>query len=121
MVMFTLAYAVGMGPISYLILGERLPFPIRGTASSIVTTVKWALGFTIVFLFEDVLVWLGRDGTFWLYGGMCMLGFVFILICVPEYEGTLLEESRFISDVDIGKGPENEPFSTSPTRTYGLH
>jgi len=121
MILFVLAYSVGMGPISYLILGERLPFPIRGTASSIVTTVKWALGFTIVFLFEDVLVWLGRDGAFWLYGGLCMIGFIFILVCVPEYEGTLLEESRFISDVDIGKGPENEPFSTSPTRTYGLH
>ena len=35
---------------------------------------------------------LGPAGTFWLYAGICVLGFIFILRRLPETKGKSLEQ-----------------------------
>lgn len=36
--------------------------------------------------------WLKASGTFWLYGGICLAGFFFILRRLPETKGKSLEQ-----------------------------
>ena len=47
-------------------------------------------------LLERPMPWLkhglGPDGTFWVYAAICALGFVFILLKLPETKGKSLEE-----------------------------
>jgi hypothetical protein len=35
---------------------------------------------------------LGESWTFWIYGVMCLVAFLFVLACVPETKGKTLEE-----------------------------
>jgi hypothetical protein len=35
---------------------------------------------------------LGASGTFWLYGGICVLGGLFVIKKLPETKGRTLEE-----------------------------
>ena len=43
-------------------------------------------------IFPMLQSWLGAAGTFWLYGVICLAGFLFVLLLVPETKGKTLEE-----------------------------
>ena len=73
-------------------MGEMLPHHVKGLASSILTSIKWLLGFAVSLFFKDTLILLGDDGGFWLFASFCLLGGIFIFIFVPETKGKTLEE-----------------------------
>jgi len=80
------------------------PAKIRGTAASLATAFNWACTFVVTKTFSDLLRVFGADGAFWLFGGICLLGLVFIIFCVPETQGKSLEDiERNLTGV--GKGP----------------
>lgn len=35
---------------------------------------------------------IGNHGTFWFFGVICVVGLVFVILCVPETQGKSLEE-----------------------------
>jgi len=77
---------------------------IRGTAASLATAFNWACTFVVTKTFSDLLRIFGADGAFWFFGGICLLGLVFIIFCVPETQGKSLEDiERNLTGV--GKGP----------------
>lgn len=77
---------------------------IRGTAASLATAFNWACTFLVTKTFADLLRVFGTDGTFWMFGGICLMGLVFIIFCVPETQGKSLEDiERNLTGV--GKGP----------------
>ncbi|XP_050524306.1 facilitated trehalose transporter Tret1-like isoform X2 [Daktulosphaira vitifoliae] len=103
-VFFIVGFAIGFGPIPWLMMGEILPAKIRGTAASLATAFNWACTFLVTKTFSDLLRVLGADGAFWLFGGICLTGLVFIIFCVPETQGKSLEDiERNLTGV--GKGP----------------
>ncbi|XP_050440908.1 facilitated trehalose transporter Tret1-like isoform X1 [Adelges cooleyi] len=103
-VFFIIGFAIGFGPIPWLMMGEILPAKIRGTAASLATAFNWACTFLVTKTFSDLLRVFGADGAFWLFGGICLTGLVFIIFCVPETQGKSLEDiERNLTGV--GKGP----------------
>jgi hypothetical protein len=46
----------------------------------------------LTFTFPVLNHWLGMAGTFWIYGAICMAGFLFVLARVPETKGKTLEQ-----------------------------
>jgi len=48
----------------------------------------FAVSQTVPWMFEN----LGKPVTFWTYGLMCVVAFVFVLTFVPETKGKTLEE-----------------------------
>jgi len=59
---------------------------------SIATFSLWAACFVLTYTFPLLNQLLKASGTFWLYGGICLLGFLFILKRLPETKGKSLEE-----------------------------
>lgn len=65
----------------------------RAPASSLMTLLNWTLSFIITKTFQSMVCSpLGSYGTFWLYGGICVVGVLFVLTKVPETRGKSLEE-----------------------------
>jgi SP family arabinose:H+ symporter-like MFS transporter len=85
-------YAMSLAPVTWVILSEIFPNRIRGTAMAIATFTLWAACFILTYTFPLLNQLLNASGTFWLYGFICVLGFLFILKRLPETKGKSLEE-----------------------------
>jgi sugar porter (SP) family MFS transporter len=85
-------YAVSLAPVTWVLISEIFPNKIRGTASSLAIVSLWVAYFILVFTFPILASKLGTYGPFYLYAGICFIGFVFILAKVKETKGKTLEE-----------------------------
>ncbi len=85
-------YAMTLAPITWVVLSEIFPNRVRGAAMSLATTSLWIGSFLLVILFPMLNDALGTHGTFWLFAGICFLGFLFIMKKLPETKGKTLEE-----------------------------
>ena len=85
-------YALTLAPITWVILSEIFPNRIRGAAMAVATTTLWIASALLVMFFPAINKWINMSGAFWLYAGICALGFIFILRKLPETKGKSLEE-----------------------------
>jgi MFS family permease len=85
-------YAMSLAPVTWVLISEIFPNKIRGLASSIAIVSLWGAYFILVFTFPILAKKLGTYGPFYLYAGICFLGFLFIKSKVKETKGQTLEE-----------------------------
>ncbi len=85
-------YGLTLAPITWVVLSEIFPNTIRGTAMAIATTSLWIACFILTYTFPILNKLLHASGTFWLYGVICLSGFLFIFKKLPETKGKSLEE-----------------------------
>jgi SP family galactose:H+ symporter-like MFS transporter len=85
-------FAIGLGPVFWLLISEIYPLKIRGLAMSIVTEVNWGSNFIIALTFLTLIQLIGAYGTFWLYAAVGIVAFIFTYLYVPETKGRTLEE-----------------------------
>ena len=85
-------YAMSLAPVTWVVLSEIFPNQIRGLAMSIATFSLWVASFVLTFTFPILNKTLGPYGTFWIYSMICLCGFLFIYLKLPETKGKSLEE-----------------------------
>jgi SP family sugar porter-like MFS transporter len=85
-------YSMTLAPVTWVILSEIFPNRMRGIAMSVATFSLWAACFILTYTFPLLNQVLKASGTFWLYGAICLLGFVYIMKKLPETKGKSLEE-----------------------------
>ena len=85
-------YAVSLAPVTWVLISEIFPNRLRGIGVSISVSALWIASFVLTFTFPILNRRLGSSGTFWMYAGICIVGFLFILTRVPETKGKTLEE-----------------------------
>ncbi len=85
-------YAMTLAPIAWVVISEIFPTKIRGMAMAVATFSLWTACFILTYSFPLLNKGLGSYGTFWLYGIICVLGYIFIWIKLPETKGKSLEE-----------------------------
>ena len=86
------AFAVGLGPGTWVLLAEIFPNRVRGRAMSIATVALWSACFALTMTFLTLVRWLTASGAFWLYGAMCVAEFLIIWRWLPETRGKTLEQ-----------------------------
>ncbi len=85
-------YAMSLAPITWVVISELFPNRVRGAAMSIAVLALWVACTVLTFTFPTLNRTLGAHGAFWLYGAICVVGFVVILVSLPETKGKSLEE-----------------------------
>ena len=85
-------FAISLGPIFWLIIAEIYPLKIRGLAMSIATLSNWLFNWLVAFTFLTLVTNVGQSYTFWLYGGVAIIGIIFSFFYCPETKGKTLEE-----------------------------
>lgn len=86
------SFAVGLGPVFWLLISEIYPVKIRGLAMSIATVANWGANLFVALTFLTLVQVLGRPGTFWLYGLVGIGAWIFAYALVPETKGRSLED-----------------------------
>ena len=92
LLVYIMGFAVGLGPVFWLMISEIFPLRMRGPAMAVCTFFNWTLNFAISFTFLSLVDLITKSGTFWLYAafGICALAFYGWI--VPETKDRSLEE-----------------------------
>jgi MFS transporter, SP family, galactose:H+ symporter len=85
------SFAIGLGPVFWLLISEIFPLNVRGQAASVATMANWLSNFIVSLTFLSLLNALGSVWTFILYAVLCVVGVWFCLRFVPETKGVPLE------------------------------
>ena len=85
-------YALSLAPVTWVLISEIFPSRLRGIGVSISVSALWTASFLLTFTFPILSRMLGNAGTFWTYSGVCLAGFAFVYLRVPETKGQTLEE-----------------------------
>jgi len=92
------SFALSLGPVVWVVLSEIFPTAIRGRAMSIATLCLWSANFVVSQTFPMMaenayLVNTFHGGfPFWVYGALCAVTMIFVVLYVPETKGRSLEE-----------------------------
>jgi MFS family permease len=87
-----MAYQLTLAPIVWVILSEIFPNRVRGAAMSLSALVLWIGNFSLTYTFPSIKESIGWANNFWLYGGICLLGFVILYLILPETKNKTLEQ-----------------------------
>jgi MFS transporter, sugar porter (SP) family len=85
-------YAMTLAPVTWVVISEIFPTKIRAKGMAVSTFALWSACFVLTYTFPLLNSSLGEYGTFWLYGFICIAGFLFIKVNLPETKGKTLEE-----------------------------
>lgn len=85
-------YAMTLAPVTWVALSEIFPGEARGASMAVATTALWSACFVLTYSFPLLNAAAGTGWTFWLYGVICVAGFLFIFARLPETKGKTLEE-----------------------------
>lgn len=85
-------YSMSLAPVTWVVISEIFPNRIRGAAMAIAVAALWLACFLLTFSFPTLKATLGPAGTFALYSVICVLGFIFIKVKLPETKNKTLEQ-----------------------------
>ncbi|OHT16579.1 sugar transporter [Tritrichomonas foetus] len=90
------AFGVGLGPIPWYVVPELFPDSVRGTATGLVQGANWFLAGVMIFAFPVMLERMTLAWTYFFYGAVMVVSFLFGLLLLPETRnaemGAALEE-----------------------------
>jgi SP family galactose:H+ symporter-like MFS transporter len=92
LMLYVASFAIGLGPVFWLLISEIYPLRVRGLAMSIASEANWGSNLIIALTFLTLVQVLGRSGTFWLYALVGIGAWIFAFLLVPETKGKTLEE-----------------------------
>ena len=88
---YIVCFAFSLGPVVWLMISEIFPNRARARAVAISTASNWTANFLVSFSFPLLQAALGPF-LWWVYAGMGVAAFIFIVNYVPETKGKSLEE-----------------------------
>jgi SP family galactose:H+ symporter-like MFS transporter len=92
LMLYVASFAIGLGPVFWLLISEIYPLKVRGLAMSIASEANWGSNLIIALTFLTLVQVLGQSGTFWLYALVGVGAWIFAFLLVPETKGKTLEE-----------------------------
>ena len=101
--LYVACFAIGLGPVFWLLISEIYPLKIRGRAMGVATMMNWGSNLIVALTFLSLLHSLGRSATFWLYAVIGIVAWFFVYRLVPETKGRTLEQID-ASWHSVGKG-----------------
>jgi sugar porter (SP) family MFS transporter len=105
---YIMGFAVGLGPVFWLMISEIFPLQMRGPAMAVCTMFNWGFNFAISYTFLTLTDTITKQGAFWLYAGFGACAVVFFMFVVPETKDRSLEQiqSDLGADADVALSRE---------------
>ena len=99
LLIYTGSFAIGLGPVFWLLISEIYPVTIGGQEMSVATMANWGANFVITVSFLTLLSAIGNAGTFFLFAGLSIVALVYFQQQVPETRNRSLQEIE--RDLDL--------------------
>ncbi|HUA43246.1 MAG TPA: sugar porter family MFS transporter [Streptosporangiaceae bacterium] len=116
LVLYTGSFAIGLGPVFWLLISEIYPLRVRGSAMSVASMANWAANFVVTVSFLTLLSAIGGTGVFFLFGFLTLVAIWFFIRRVPETKGRSLPAI----EADLRRrSPETPPQQQLPPGQMG--
>jgi sugar porter (SP) family MFS transporter len=92
LLLYTGSFAIGLGPVFWLLISEIYPVKIRGRAMSVATMANWGANFVVTISFLTLLSAIGNAGTFFLFAGLSVVALAYFRRQVPETKNRSLHD-----------------------------
>ncbi len=84
MLVYVSSFAIGMGPVFWVILGEVFPPDTQAEGSGIGSSMNWLSNFAVSTAFLPLVGWIGTGWVFIIFAVICLIAFIFVFRRVPE-------------------------------------
>ena len=109
LIIFIIGFAIGLGPVFWLMISEIYPLQFRSQAMSVATICNWASNFIISYFFLQETEAIGKAPTFWIYGVIGIAAIAFFWFRVPETKHRQLEEiEREVGGEELAEAVEGD-------------
>jgi sugar porter (SP) family MFS transporter len=92
LLIYTGSFAIGLGPVFWLLIAEIYPQQVRGPAMSIATLANWTANFVVTVSFLTLLGAIHGVGVFFLFAALTIVALMYFMKHVPETKNLSLEE-----------------------------
>jgi sugar porter (SP) family MFS transporter len=92
LLIYTGSFAIGLGPVFWLMIAEIYPLRIRGQAMSVATMANWGANFVVTISFLTLLNAISAKGVFFLFAFLTLVALVYFVKRVPETKGQSLDQ-----------------------------
>ena len=87
-------FAIGLGPVFWLLIAEIFPLALRGRAMSLATVANWGFNLIVSATFLDLVGAVGSAGAFLIYAVLSLAALVFIVRDGAGDQGTQPRRDR---------------------------
>ena len=121
LLIYTGSFAIGLGPVFWLLISEIYPQQVRGPAMSVATLANWTANFVVTVSFLTLLNAIHGVGVFFLFGALTLIALVYFAKRVPETKNLSLEEIQRQIDGSRSStfAPSGPSATTGPLPTIG--
>ncbi len=98
-------FAIGLGPVFWLLIAEIFPLAMRGRAMSLATVANWSFNLIVSATFLNLVGAVGSAGAFLVYAVLSLVALAFIALMVPETKGRSLEQIEAALDAGRASVP----------------
>jgi MFS family permease len=104
-------FAIGLGPVFWLLIAEIFPLALRGRAMGLATVANWGFNLIVSATFLGLVGALGSAGAFLVYAVLSLVALAFVAQMVPETRGRSLEQ------IEAALDAASAPLSPAQART----
>jgi len=116
LLIYTGSFAIGLGPVFWLLISEIYPVKIRGQAMSVATMANWGANFVVTVSFLTLLSAIGNAGTFFLFAALSVAALVYFQRQVPETKTRSLQDIERDLDLPVARDNGHRPSVAAPSR-----
>ncbi|XP_022658896.1 facilitated trehalose transporter Tret1-2 homolog [Varroa jacobsoni] len=90
--LYVTGFAIGYGPIPWLMMGELIPDRARGVGTGLLTAFNWFCAFLVTNLFPKIMDHFGEEVAYGIFLGIVSIGVIYVFVFIPETKGKTFEE-----------------------------
>ncbi|KAK6507320.1 hypothetical protein TWF481_005761 [Arthrobotrys musiformis] len=90
--LFVSSFAIGLGPLPFMIASELVGHEAVGAAQSIGLTTNWLATFAVAYGFPSLRAVVGNGEVFFIFSAVSVASFLFVLRKIPETKGRTVDE-----------------------------
>ena len=110
---FMAAFAVGEGPVTWVVISEVFPLRLRGRGVALAMCLNRLVSGLCATTFLSLSGALGSAGAFYLFSFISLCHVVFVYRCVPETKGQSLEQ------IEVNfRDRDHDPFAAPAAGQY---
>ncbi|KAK6526218.1 hypothetical protein TWF694_004836 [Orbilia ellipsospora] len=90
--LFVSSFAIGLGPLPFMIASELVGHDAVGAAQSVGLTTNWLATFAVAYGFPTLRLVVGNGQVFFIFGILSVFFFLFVSKNIPETKGRTVDE-----------------------------